>query len=86
VDSKDLIPLEDFTVDVAVCLDAWVGMVRHIKSKIRLKFPDGSICAMEDHIAEELEDVIDKRDDVRILMFDDSYLSVISSPIGFNTH
>ncbi len=86
MDSKDLIPLEDFTVDVAVCLDAWVGMVRHIKSKIRLKFPDGSICAMEDHIAEELEDVIDKRDDVRILMFDDSYLSVISSPIGFNTH
>jgi hypothetical protein len=34
VESKDLIPLEDYTEDVAVCLDAWVGMVRHMKSKI----------------------------------------------------
>ena len=34
IDSKDLIPLEDLTVDVAVCLDAWVGMVRNIKTNI----------------------------------------------------
>ena len=34
VESKDLIPLEDFTVDVAVCLDSWVGMVRQMKSKV----------------------------------------------------
>jgi hypothetical protein len=56
--------LEDFTVDVAVCLGAWVGMVRHIKSKVRVKFHDGSICSLDDHVAEELEDIFDKRDEV----------------------
>ena len=68
VDSKDLIPLEDFTVDVAVCLGAWVGMVRHIKSKVRVKFHDGSIVCIDDHVAEELEDIFDKRDDVSLVM------------------
>ena len=38
VDSRHLVPLEKFTADVAVCLDEWVGMIRHIKSKITVRF------------------------------------------------
>ena len=37
-----------------------------VQSKIyfQVKFPDGSICSLYDDIAEELEDVLDKRDEV----------------------
>jgi hypothetical protein len=31
---------------------------------LQVKFPDGSICSMDDSIAEQLEDILDKRDDV----------------------
>ena len=63
VDSKDLVPLEEFTADVAVGLGSWVGMIKHIDSVITLKLPDGSICQMSDRDACDLEDLTDKRDE-----------------------
>ena len=81
IKSEDLSPLDKFTPDVAVCLDEWVGMIRHIKSKVTIRFllpikyggkdivtskdeaRTESICTLSDLIAEELEDVLDKRDD-----------------------
>jgi len=63
VDSKDLNPLEEFTVDVAVCLGSWVGMIKSIDLTLTLKFSDGSICEISDEDASELEDLTDKRDD-----------------------
>ena len=81
VKSQDLSPLDKFTPDVAVCLDEWVGMIRHIKSKVTVRFllpiklgdkdkdsseekrRTESICILSDLIAEELDDVLDKRDD-----------------------
>ena len=96
ISSHDLVPLEQFTLDVAVCLDEWVGMIRQVKSNITVKFiqPGASqsprdnpkksstepntnvigennsddnryaetMCIVSDIVAEELEDVIDKRD------------------------
>ena len=38
IDSKDLMSLDQFAQDVAVCLDEWVGMIRHIKSTVTVKF------------------------------------------------
>ena len=81
IKSEKLLPLDQFTADVAVCLDEWVGMIRHIKSKITVRFiysgnrdvkekyitGDGksieSVCILSDAVAEELEDVLDKRDE-----------------------
>lgn len=82
VDSKDLVPLEDFTVDVAVCLDSWVGMIKTINSTVALKFTDGSICELSDEVAEDLEDVLDKRDcDCEFKRYDFYPGQVLSGPI-----
>ena len=81
INSQELVSLDQFTSDVAVCLDEWVGMIRQIKSEITLRFiesnkhankdknasGDGksveSVCTLPDIFAEELEDVMDKRDE-----------------------
>ncbi len=64
VDGKDLHPLEEYTTDVAVCLGSWVGMIRSMKSKVTVIFKDGSKCELPDHAAQELDDILDKRDSV----------------------
>lgn len=62
VESKDLTPLEQFTSDVLVCLDGWVGMIRTVNSKLTVRFSDGSKVILDDSVAEDLEDIRDKRD------------------------
>jgi len=57
-----LTPLEAFKADVLICLDSWVGMVRNVRSRLTLRFPDGSKVTVDDEVADELEDIRDKRD------------------------
>ena len=60
--SDQLVPLETFKSDILICLDGWVGMVREVRSRLTLRFNDGSKVIVGDDLAEELEDVKDKRD------------------------
>ncbi|XP_050670763.1 (E3-independent) E2 ubiquitin-conjugating enzyme isoform X3 [Leptidea sinapis] len=57
VASERLQPLEEFTPDLAVCLESWVGTSKSVHSKLRLvssdgsrlEFPDLDSCALEDY-------------------------------------
>ncbi|XP_045602323.2 (E3-independent) E2 ubiquitin-conjugating enzyme UBE2O isoform X2 [Procambarus clarkii] len=62
VDSNDLTPLEEFTTDIAVALDSWVGMVHMVKCRLVMLCSDGSRCIMSDGEALELDDMRDTRD------------------------
>jgi len=62
VKSEDLTPLEAFKSDILICMDGWVGMVRTVKSKLTLRFTDGSKVIVDDEVAEDLDDIRDKRD------------------------
>ena len=62
INSSNLVPLETFKTDILITLNGWVGMVRDVKSRLSLRFSDGSKVVVEDRLAEELEDVKDKRD------------------------
>ncbi|XP_042893465.1 (E3-independent) E2 ubiquitin-conjugating enzyme-like isoform X2 [Penaeus japonicus] len=62
VDSNDLTPLEEFTTDIAVALDSWVGMVHMVKCRLVMLCADGSRCVMSDSEALELDDMRDSRD------------------------
>ncbi|XP_063888903.1 (E3-independent) E2 ubiquitin-conjugating enzyme UBE2O-like isoform X1 [Scylla paramamosain] len=66
VDSNDLTPLEEFTTDIAVALDSWVGMVHMVKCRLLMVCGDGSRCIMSDGEALELDDLRDTRDRVRL--------------------
>nr|XP_045602327.1 (E3-independent) E2 ubiquitin-conjugating enzyme UBE2O-like isoform X6 [Procambarus clarkii] len=66
VDSNDLTPLEEFTTDIAVALDSWVGMVHMVKCRLVMLCSDGSRCIMSDGEALELDDMRDTRDRVRL--------------------
>ncbi|XP_068204113.1 (E3-independent) E2 ubiquitin-conjugating enzyme UBE2O isoform X3 [Palaemon carinicauda] len=62
VDSNQLTPLEEFTTDIAVALDSWVGMVHMVKCRLVMVCGDGSRCVMSDNEALELDDMRDSRD------------------------
>ncbi|XP_076325181.1 (E3-independent) E2 ubiquitin-conjugating enzyme UBE2O-like isoform X1 [Tachypleus tridentatus] len=62
VNSKDLTPLEEFSSDIAVFLDSWVGMVKSVKSEIISRTSDGSRCVLSEEDAIDLDDILDKRD------------------------
>ncbi|KOB75972.1 Uncharacterized protein OBRU01_06572, partial [Operophtera brumata] len=55
--SERLQPLEEFTPDLAVCLDSWVGTSKAVHSKLqlvssdgsRLEYPDLDSCPLEDY-------------------------------------
>ncbi|KAM3964473.1 LOW QUALITY PROTEIN: (E3-independent) E2 ubiquitin-conjugating enzyme UBE2O [Aphomia sociella] len=57
VASERLQPLEEFTPDLAVCLDSWVGTSKGVHSKLRLvsadgsrlEYPDLDSCPLEDY-------------------------------------
>ncbi|XP_013169343.1 PREDICTED: E2/E3 hybrid ubiquitin-protein ligase UBE2O isoform X2 [Papilio xuthus] len=57
VASERLQPVEEFTPDLAVCLDSWVGTSKAVHSKIRLvsadgsrlEYPDLDSCPLEDY-------------------------------------
>ncbi|RXG70171.1 (E3-independent) E2 ubiquitin-conjugating enzyme [Armadillidium vulgare] len=62
INSNSLTPLEEFTTDIAVALDSWVGMVNMVKCKIKMVTSDGSKCVLSDHEALDFDDVRDTRD------------------------
>ncbi|XP_054717726.1 (E3-independent) E2 ubiquitin-conjugating enzyme-like isoform X2 [Uloborus diversus] len=62
VDSKDLVPMEEFAADVAVFKDSWVGMIKSIKTELTLRCYDGSRCIMSDVDAFDMDDILDRRE------------------------
>lgn len=56
VASERLQPLEEFTSDLAVCLDSWVGTSKAVHSKLRLVAADGSRLEYADLDSCRLED------------------------------
>ncbi len=55
---------QDFSREVVVCLESWLGTIRQVRSTVRVQFQDGSICALPDTQAEKLNDPMDRRDPV----------------------
>ncbi|XP_058790331.1 (E3-independent) E2 ubiquitin-conjugating enzyme isoform X2 [Phymastichus coffea] len=60
--SEDLVPLEEFAADIAVCMDSWVGGIRMVHFKLWLATPDGSRCVINEIDARGLEHFEEKRD------------------------
>ena len=60
--------MQEFTVDIAVAMDSWVGMVNMVKCRIVMVTADGSRCVMSDVEALDLEDQRDTRDRVRLVI------------------
>ncbi|XP_015597896.1 (E3-independent) E2 ubiquitin-conjugating enzyme UBE2O [Cephus cinctus] len=60
--SEDLVPLEEFASDIAVCMDSWVGGIRMVHFKLWLATPDGSRCVLNEMDARALEQFEEKRD------------------------
>ena len=58
--------MEQFTPDVVVCLDSWVGIIKEVVVDLMLKFKDGSLCRLKDVDAELLQDLNDNRDKVSL--------------------
>lgn len=58
---------QEFTTDIAVALDSWVGMVHMVKCRLVMVSGDGSRCIMSDGEALELDDLRDTRDRVRLV-------------------
>ena len=58
--------MEQFTPDVVVCLDSWVGIIKEVVVDLVLKFKDGSLCRLKDVDAELLQDLNDNRDEVSV--------------------
>ncbi|OAD61943.1 Ubiquitin-conjugating enzyme E2 O [Eufriesea mexicana] len=46
--SEDLVPLEEFGTDIAVCMDSWVGGIKLANLKLWLTTPDGSRCVLNE--------------------------------------
>jgi ubiquitin-conjugating enzyme E2 O len=84
VNSGRLLPLEDFTIDVVVCLDTWVGIIKELAADVVLRFKDGTVCALKDVDAELLEDLADSRDDdCEFKRFDFYPGQVLSGPFKY---
>jgi len=39
---------QEFSPDIVVCLDSWVGGIRQVNTSLHLKFPDSSKCVVSD--------------------------------------
>ncbi|XP_065337080.1 (E3-independent) E2 ubiquitin-conjugating enzyme isoform X2 [Cloeon dipterum] len=46
VKSSKLVPLEEYSPDILVCLDSWIGAIRQVNMSLHLKFSDGSKCVV----------------------------------------
>ncbi|KAH9365345.1 hypothetical protein HPB48_022725 [Haemaphysalis longicornis] len=62
VDSADLQPLEKFRKDSAISVGGtWTGLIQMIKRELALRFPDRSVCILQENDASGLEDVVHRR-------------------------
>ncbi|XP_011503542.1 PREDICTED: E2/E3 hybrid ubiquitin-protein ligase UBE2O [Ceratosolen solmsi marchali] len=62
IKSENLVPLEEFASDIAVCMDSWVGGIRMVHFKLWLATPDGSRCVINEIDARGLEHFEEKRE------------------------
>ncbi|XP_012284283.1 (E3-independent) E2 ubiquitin-conjugating enzyme UBE2O [Orussus abietinus] len=62
IKSEDLVPLEEFATDIAVCLNSWVGGINMVHFKLWLATPDGSRCVVNEKDARILEQFEEKHD------------------------
>ncbi|XP_076170493.1 (E3-independent) E2 ubiquitin-conjugating enzyme UBE2O [Ptiloglossa arizonensis] len=60
--SEDLVPLEEFATDIAVCMDSWVGGIKMAHYKLWLTTPDGSRCVINELDSRVFGLVEEKRD------------------------
>ncbi|XP_017790324.1 PREDICTED: (E3-independent) E2 ubiquitin-conjugating enzyme UBE2O [Habropoda laboriosa] len=60
--SEDLVPLEEFTTDIAVCMDSWVGGIKMAHFKLWLTTPDGSRCVVNEMDSRVLGQLEERRD------------------------
>ncbi|XP_031831737.1 (E3-independent) E2 ubiquitin-conjugating enzyme [Nomia melanderi] len=60
--SEDLVPLEEFATDIAVCMDSWVGGIKMAHFKLWLTTPDGSRCVVNEMDSRVLGQLEEKRD------------------------
>ncbi|XP_054000530.1 (E3-independent) E2 ubiquitin-conjugating enzyme UBE2O [Hylaeus anthracinus] len=60
--SEDLVPLEEFATDIAVCMDSWVGGIKMAHYKLWLATPDGSRCVINKMDSCVLGQLEEKRD------------------------
>ncbi|XP_046659894.1 (E3-independent) E2 ubiquitin-conjugating enzyme UBE2O-like isoform X2 [Homalodisca vitripennis] len=63
VNSEELVPLEEFAVDIAVCLDSWVGGIKAVNSRLTLQCADGSRCVVKDPDSVSGLEVFDEKRD-----------------------
>lgn len=62
VDSAGLRMLEGFRKDAAICVGGtWTGLIQSIKRELGLRFPDRSMCVLQESDAAGLEDVVHRR-------------------------
>ncbi|XP_032676891.1 (E3-independent) E2 ubiquitin-conjugating enzyme UBE2O isoform X1 [Odontomachus brunneus] len=66
IKSEDLIPLQEFATDMAVCMDSWVGGIRMTHCKLWLVTPDGSHCVVNEMNSYVLGQLEETRDNVRL--------------------
>ncbi|XP_076289237.1 (E3-independent) E2 ubiquitin-conjugating enzyme UBE2O isoform X1 [Lasioglossum baleicum] len=60
--SEDLVSLEEFATDIAVCMDSWVGGIKMAHFKLWLTTPDGSRCVVNEMDSRVLGQLEEKRD------------------------
>lgn len=60
--SEDLVPLEEFATDIAVCMDSWVGGIKMANFKLWLTTPDGSRCVINETDSRVLGQLEERRD------------------------
>jgi len=83
VKSEDLHPVEMFKADVLVCKGGWVGVIREIKTLMKLRLQDGSKVVVDDNIAGELEDVLNRKEhDTEFIRYDYYPGQILFGPIS----
>ncbi|XP_043488400.1 (E3-independent) E2 ubiquitin-conjugating enzyme UBE2O [Polistes fuscatus] len=62
IKSEDLVPLEEFATEIAVCMDSWVGGIKMTHFKVWVATPDGSRCVINEMDSRALGQLEEKRD------------------------
>jgi hypothetical protein len=62
--------LQEFSPDIVVCLDSWVGGIRQVNTSLHLKFADSSKCIISDLENFTFEDADEKNRRVCMFVFE----------------
>lgn len=64
VRSRDLESVMNYEEGLAVCVDDFIGQIRHCYRNVVVQFADGTLCELTDEQAEGLEDEFDSAEEV----------------------